>query len=148
MDDTGHSTDTVLIGRYLDTLTGQRQLSDQTVINYRRDLEELIELANQTKLATLSSSDIRRFTSKLHAKGLNPRSISRKLSAWRGFYRWLIEENLTSANPVEDIHAPKKNKPLPKALSVDDAVRVVASTSEKEAVEQDRACLLYTSRCV
>ena len=142
MDDTGHSTDTVLIGRYLDTLTGQRQLSDQTVINYRRDLEELIELANQTKLATLSSSDIRRFTSKLHAKGLNPRSISRKLSAWRGFYRWLIEENLTSANPVEDIHAPKKNKPLPKALSVDDAVRVVASTSEKEAVEQDRATLL------
>ena len=141
MDDTGHSTDTVLIGRYLDTLTGQRQLSDQTVINYRRDLEELIELANQTKLATLSSSDIRRFTSKLHAKGLNPRSISRKLSAWRGFYRWLIEENLTSANPVEDIHAPKKNKPLPKALSVDD-VRVVASTSEKEAVEQDRATLL------
>ena len=141
MDDTGHSTDTVLIGRYLDTLTGQRQLSDQTVINYRRDLEELIELANQTKLATLSSSDIRRFTSKLHAKGLNPRSISRKLSAWRGFSR-LIEENLTSANPVEDIHAPKKNKPLPKALSVDDAVRVVASTSEKEAVEQDRATLL------
>lgn len=142
MDNSGKSADNNLIDRYLDTLTGQRQLSGQTVINYRRDLDELLGFANKTGLITLSSGDIRRFISRLHAKGLNPRSISRKLSAWRGFYRWLIEENLTSANPVEDIHAPKKNKPLPKALSVDDAVRVVSGTPEKEVSEQDKATLL------
>lgn len=142
MDSSGKPADDILIDRYLDTLTGQRQLSDQTVINYRRDLEELVGFADKTGLTTLVSGDIRRFTSRLHAKGLNPRSISRKLSAWRGFYRWLIEENLTSANPVDDIHAPKKNKPLPKALSVDDAIRVVSGTPEKEAGEQDTASLL------
>lgn len=139
MADSG-DTDADLIGRYLDTLTGQRQLSGQTVVNYRRDLSELAELADKTRLAALSFADLRRFTSKLHAKGLNPRSISRKLSAWRGFYRWLIEENLTFTNPVDDIHAPRKNKPLPKALSVDDAVRVVASIPDKTG--QDNATLL------
>ncbi len=142
MDSSGKPADNDLIDRYLDTLTGQRQLSGQTVVNYRRDLEELIRFADKTGLTTLSSGDIRRFVSRLHAKGLNPRSISRKLSAWRGFYRWLIEENLTFSNPIDDIHAPRKNKPLPKALSVDDAIQVVASTSEKEANEQDKATLL------
>lgn len=138
----GESDDHTLIRLYLDTLSGQRQLSGQTVINYRRDLEELIGFADKTALTDLLSGDIRRFTSRLHAKGLNPRSISRKLSAWRGFYHWLIEENRMSANPFDDIHAPRKSKPLPKALSVDDAVRVVASFSEKEVAGQDKAILL------
>lgn len=139
MKDTGQSSDTGLIGRYLDTLTGQRQLSNLTVINYRRDLEELIAFSDKTRLTDLSSGDIRRFTSKMHAKGLNPRSIGRKLSAWRGFYRWLIEENSISINPVDDIHAPKKNKPLPKALSVDDAVRVVAGMPDNVQTGQEKA---------
>ena len=142
MDNPGKPADHHLIDRYLDTLTGQRKLSDQTVINYRRDLGELISFADTTRLLDLSSNDIRRFTSRLHAKGLNPHSISRKLSAWRGFYRWLIEENALSVNPVDDIHAPKKNKPLPKALSVDDAVRVVASIPDSQNEHQDAATLL------
>ncbi len=142
MDYPGKSDDHVLVNRYLDTLSGQRQLSDQTVIHYRRDLEELVGLADTTELTALSSGDIRRLTSKLHARSLNPRSISRKLSAWRGFYRWLVEENLTSVNPVEDIHAPKKSKPLPKALSVDDAIRVVANLPKEEETGQDTTTLL------
>lgn len=142
MDDTGHSPDTTLIGRYLDTLTGQRQLSVQTVVNYRRDLAQLVEFADKSELTELSSGDIRRFTSKCHANGLNPRSISRKLSAWRGFYRWLVEENLIHFNPVEDIHAPKKNKPLPKALAVDDAVRIVATVSSNPGKDKNETTLL------
>lgn len=53
--------------RYLDMLSGQRKLSDNTVENYRRDLEQLAELASKTALISLSSADIRRFISQLHA---------------------------------------------------------------------------------
>ena len=111
--------------RYLDMLSGQRKLSDNTVENYRRDLEQLAELAGKTALISLSSADIRRFISQLHAGGLSPRSLGRKLSAWRGLFQWLVEESVINTNPAEDIHAPKKDKPLPKALAVDDAVRLV-----------------------
>ena len=45
--------------RYLDMLSGQRTLSDNTVENYRRDLEQLAELAGKTALISLSSADIR-----------------------------------------------------------------------------------------
>ncbi len=126
------SPDQDQINGYLDMLVGQRKLSDHTVDNYHRDLEQLLALADGTPLTQLKEADIRRFSATLHSKGLNPRSISRKLSAWRGFYHWLLEQSAITVNPVENIHAPKKNKPLPKALTVDDAVRLVAGTSQKE----------------
>lgn len=147
------SQDTEQIDSYLDMLVGQRKLSDHTVENYRRDLEQLLTLANGTPLAQLRETDIRRFSAMLHSQGLSPRSISRKLSAWRGFYHWLLEQSIIAVNPTEGIHAPKKNKPLPKALTVDDAVRLVASASKAEQTEHPamRLCdqamfeLLYSS---
>ena len=137
--------------RYLAMLSGQRQLSSHTIDNYRRDIGQLAELAQGLSWTDLKTPDIRRFTAQLHARGLNPRSISRKLSAWRGFYRWLVEEAFLPGNPVEDIQAPTKNKPLPKALSVDDAVRLVATWPTPEKSRETRLCnqalfeLLYSS---
>lgn len=132
------------VSRYLDILSGQRKLPGNTVESYRRDLVQLQGLAGKTVLASLSPSDIRRCISQLHASGLSPRSISRKLSAWRGFFQWLVDESLIDVNPAEDIHAPKKSKPLPKALSVDDAVRLV---SVKSAVENATPADNATALC-
>ena len=92
--------------------------------------------------------DIRKRTSQLHSQGLNPRSIARKLSCWRGFYRWLAEKIDLPSNPVEGIKAPKKVKSLPKALGVDDAVHLVAHHGSDEATPSaNRAMfeLLYSS---
>lgn len=123
-------TNRTQVARYLDSLETQRKLSLHTVSNYRRDLLELVELAGALPggppLTALTHFHIRKFAAQLHAKDLNARSIARKLSAWRGFFEWLSEQETISANPVEGVKAPKRDKPLPKALSADDAVRVVA----------------------
>ena len=124
---TGEPHTTGFISRFLDMLAGQRQLSEHTLQGYRRDLEELASLTGPLTLPEIRSADLRRVMTRLHAGGLSPRSISRKLSAWRGFFRWLLEENIIAVNPAEDIHAPRKDKPLPKALPVDDAVRLAAT---------------------
>jgi integrase/recombinase XerC len=124
-----------LIDAYLEQLTTQRQLSPHTTANYRRDLAQLSILAAAASvpdLPLLTHFQIRKFTAKLHAQGLNPRSIARKLSAWRGFFGWLAAhgELLPSplaSNPVTGVKAPKRAKTLPKALSADDAVRLVSS---------------------
>lgn len=128
--------DAEIIDNYLDVLIGQRMLSDFTVSNYRRDLEQLVSLASGTSLLQLKEMDIRRFSAVLHGKGLSPRSISRKLSAWRGFFQWLLEQGKIEVNPTGGIHAPKKQKLLPKALAVDDAVRLVATESEDEQAKK------------
>jgi len=127
------STSQDRIAAYLDSLEKHRKLSPHTVENYRRDLSELLGLANalpgSPALSSVSPSHIRKFAAQLHAGGLNPRSIARKLSAWRGFFNWLSEHETLAANPVQGIKAPKRSKPLPKALSADDAVQVVAQAS-------------------
>ncbi|HJV81641.1 tyrosine recombinase XerC [Noviherbaspirillum sp.] len=144
------------IASYLDNLEKQRKLSSHTISNYRRDLVELVALTDtlpgNPALCAISHFHIRKFAAQLHAKGLNARSIARKLSAWRGFYEWLAEHDTLPANPVEGIKAPKRDKPLPKALSADDAVRVVAESSPgRDANSPSQLCnhamfeLLYSS---
>lgn len=143
------------IDDYLDYLAGQRQLAALTRNAYRRDLLELATLVTQPKphavLTEVDHFQIRKLTAQLHSQGLNARSIARKLSAWRGFFDWLAEQHAIAANPVAGIKAPKRNKTLPKALSADDAVRLVAHegvTSTQSAMQKCNHAmfeLLYSS---
>lgn len=149
------SSDQADIVGYLQHLQTQRKLSAHTLSNYGRDLEQLCVLAeaqSKLNLAMLSHFDIRRFASQLHAQGLSSSSIARKLSAWRGFYAWLSGQVSLDSNPATGVKPPKRAKPLPKALGVDDAVRLVAGKiagAAEESVAQlcNRAMfeLLYSS---
>ena len=107
---------------------------------------------SKATLTSVTHFQIRKFAAQLHAQGLNARSIARKLSAWRGFYNWLSEQNAITSNPVDGIKAPKRSKPLPKALAADDAVRLVAEPAPgKNADSATQLCnhamfeLLYSS---
>lgn len=152
----GSQADTATVEAYLLHLRTQRKLASLTVDSYRRDLMQLCllmaEVGSTMRLAGLNHFHIRRFAAQLHAKGLDGRSIARMLSAWRGFYRRLAELGRVTSNPVEGVRAPKRGKPLPKALSVDDAVRLVAMPSSGEDMHSPGACcnramfeLLYSS---
>lgn len=114
------------IESYLRILRTQRQLSSHTLHSYLLDLQELLQFADGKPLHQLNFLDLRRLTTQKHAEGLSPRSIARKLSCWRGFYDWLAQQMALPANPVVGIKAPKRARTLPKALGVDDAVRLVA----------------------
>ena len=138
--------------RYLTHLATQRKLSPHTLLAYRRDLAELQTLLGTTAWTAVVHADIRRITSTLHARSLTPRSIARKLSSWRGFFHWLAHNATLAANPVDGIRAPKRARGLPKALSVDDAVHLVSTPSQRHATPEpadlcNRAMfeLLYSS---
>jgi len=137
---------------YLAHLATQRKLSAHTVAAYGRDLRELAALSDGKAWDALTHFDIRRYAAQLHGRGLDARSIARKLSGWRGFFAWLGQHSTLPANPVEGVRAPKRAKTLPKALSVDDAVQLVApSAPSAGAGEPARLCdramfeLLYSS---
>lgn len=145
-----------LVARYLEHLEKQRKLSLHTVRNYGRDLHDLLAFADnipgQPELAAVTQFHIRKLAGQLHAQGLNPRSIARKLSACRGLFDWLAHNESIAANPVDGVKAPKRDKPLPKALSADDAVRVVSEARPgRDARAPSELCnramfeLLYSS---
>lgn len=119
------------IEQYLQGLDTQRKLSKHTLAAYRRDLIELSALAASARLtlAEVTHFHVRKFAAQLHAGGLSPRSIARRLSAWRGFYGWLSERSGVMVNVVDGVRAPKLIRPLPKALPADEAVRLVSRTT-------------------
>jgi integrase/recombinase XerC len=69
------------------------------------------------------------------------------LSAWRGFYHWLVRHRGFSANPVLGVRAPKAARPLPKALSVEAAQQLLDEQPRTAALVRDAAMfeLLYSS---
>lgn len=136
---------------YLDELAQQRRQSPHTVSNYRRDLLVLCELIGELpgdyRLDTVQTPHIRRFIAQMHARGLGGRSLARRLSAWRGFYRWLGLRGEMSINPVEGIRSPKSPKALPKLLSPDEANRLLDSSGDAVMEIRDQAMfeLFYSS---
>jgi integrase/recombinase XerC len=137
-----------LAGEYLDALKHQRRLSAATLENYGRALNVLLALRGDKPLESMQAAEVRRYVAQLHARGLSPRSLALALSAWRGYFRWLARHRDFVSNPVLGIRAPKAARPLPKALSVETAQRLLDGEGETTPLGvQDAAMfeLLYSS---
>ena len=121
-----------LVARYLDHVRFEKRLAERTLTLYSLDLEKLTDFAQEAKLelTQVQTAHIRRWVALMHGGGRSGRGIALILSGWRGFYAWLGREGLVNSNPVQDVRAPKAPKPLPKALSVDDAVQLADFTPD------------------
>jgi integrase/recombinase XerC len=136
-----------LTREYLDALRHQRRLSPATLRNYGHALSLLLSLSQGTDLDALEPAQVRRYVALMHSKGLSPRTLALTLSAWRGCFRWLVRHRGFQANPVVGIRAPRAGRPLPKALSVEAAQRLLDEVPEGPALLRDAAMfeLLYSS---
>jgi integrase/recombinase XerC len=126
---------------YLQHLTFERGLSALTCQNYARDIKLLESLAADTSLDSLQNTQIRRFIATLHGRGLGGKSIARALSAWRGYYDYLIHHKGFTQNPIMGLRAPKTAKTLPQALSTDQAVKFVDIQGDGLLEQRDHAIL-------
>lgn len=136
-----------LVSAYLAHLTHERRLSLLTEKSYARDLAVLLQLSEKIALAQLRAHDIRHFIAKLHGGGLSGRSLARMLSAWRGFYRYLMRQHGYPDNPCNGIRVPKSPRNLPHALSPDEAVKLMGFAHDDPLSVRDRAMfeLFYSS---
>jgi integrase/recombinase XerC len=136
------------ITQYLQHLVASHRHAQGTLTNYQRDLERLPELCGSVDLTSLSMHDIRRCMIILNKQGLHGKSIAHALSVWRGFYDWLHSKGLTQSNPVLGLKAPRSSKPLPKALSVDNAVQLSSFVGDGLAVaNRDNAMIELMYSC-
>ena len=128
------AADAALVERYLAHVRVEKRLAERTLALYSLDLEKLAQFAAQSGVAltTVGNHHVRRWVAQMHAGGRSGRGIALILSGWRGFYAWLGREGLISANPVQDVRAPKQPRPLPKALGVDEAVQLADHHDEED----------------
>ncbi len=139
------------VEQWIQHLETNRRYSGHTLAAYRRDLQQLVLLADGKQLNQLVNGNIRHFLGRLHAQGHEPRSLARMLAAWRGFYKWWAPQINMATNPAADVRAPKVARALPKALSVDQTQALldapVMTAQNTPAALRDRAMfeLFYSS---
>lgn len=126
-----------LIKLFLDHLKFERRLSVHTQIAYSKDLHDWAQFLgkemNVDLIAQVNPSFIRSWLASLREVGVTPRSIIRKISALKSFYKFLLRTGVISISPMTQITAPKMGKSLPVFIKEDEAValgELVAVSSE------------------
>lgn len=117
-----------LFKKYIKYLELERGISPLTVRNYATDIQSFLDFLGRNGVVSLSEVDrsiLRRYLGWLHEQGVVRASISRKLSALRSFYRYLVRENLVDTEPLSSLSAPKLEKRLPTFLTTEEVSRLL-----------------------
>jgi integrase/recombinase XerC len=112
-----------LIDGYMDVLAGERGSSPHTIRNYGDDLRQFAAWMKDNGIgdpAGVTHLHVRGYLADLQKQEYAKRSVSRKLSALRSFFRHLVREGRLEASPLQFIRTPKQDKRLPKFLYVDE----------------------------
>jgi len=123
----------------------QRGLSRATLAGYRRDLEGFAKWL-RGDLVGAQESDLREYLAAKLAERRSPRSVSRFLSAARGFYQRAVDTGVITVDPTANLSRPLLGRPLPVSLSEDEVERLLAAPKSDDPEDhpgafRDRAML-------
>ena len=116
-----------LMNSFLDYLKVEKGLAPLSVAAYHSDLEQYSEFLLKRKRAPLAArrQDVRDFLNELLSNGVDGRSVARKLSALRHFYKYLLLDRYIKIDPTLNIDSPRQWKVLPKSLATDEVESVL-----------------------
>ena len=140
---------------FLDMLTAERGAAMNTRQAYKRDLADVTLYLRGEKNSDLDKASteelkayIEYLTHKIHTKGENKsqiavRTVARRLSAMRQYYRYLVSEDVRGDDPTTTIESPKQGRTLPKTLSEDEVAQLIKTAGEGGGADSVRlVCLL------
>ena len=127
------------ISDFCNYITHQKRYSPHTVVAYQKDLEQfntfLVKQYDITSVNDVTSIIIRSWIVELIEEGITPRSINRKISTLKSFYKFLLKNKLTESNPLVKIVTPKIAKRLPVFLGEIDVDKLFSEISFQDDFE-------------
>ena len=125
------------VDSYLESLRSQRQLSRHTLDAYGRDLRELLQFLRGCMPPIEDYKDInylhlQDFFARKHRSGLSPRTLRRQLSSLRGWFTYLLDQQLLEADPSAGLNLPKAQQRLPKVLDSDQVKQLLDSDTKTD----------------
>lgn len=132
------------IEKFIRYLQIEKNYSAHTILNYRLDLEDFGKFLGEAELEKIDYLVLRKYLATLKEKNLGVRTINRRLSALRSFFKFLVREGLLKNNPITSLSSPKQEKHLPIFLTENEVTQLIEAVSPKEANERslrDRAVL-------
>ena len=139
------------IDKFLNYLTIEKNYSAHTVNNYKADLGEFRDFLDSRGGKDIKGIDyflLRKFLSVLNDKKLSKRTISRKISTLKSFFKFVLRENLVKNNPAASLIYPRLDKPLPNFLTEKEVKNILELPKGDELMSlRDKAILefLYSS---
>ncbi|OGX19108.1 MAG: tyrosine recombinase XerC [Omnitrophica WOR_2 bacterium RBG_13_44_8b] len=133
------------IDKFIRYLEIEKNYSPHTILNYRLDLEDFKKFIGDTALEKIDYLALRKFLAVLREKNLGTRSVGRKLSAMRSFFRFLTRDGYLKINPILSLSSPKLEKHLPQFLTEGETTKLIESAFAKSQNDEmglrDRAIL-------
>src|SRR5438132_1151304 len=121
-----------MVESFLDYLKVEKGLARLTASAYQSDLVQFAEFLNgrRRELTQARREDVRGFLSQLFANGVKDRSVARKLSTLRHFYKYLLLDRMIEQDPTLEIDSPRQWKVLPKSLAASEIVSMIESAAQ------------------
>jgi integrase/recombinase XerD len=133
------------LDQFLHYLVVEKGLSANTIDAYGHDLARFLDFAKNRGMETAGKIDrveVKGFLHSLQKEGLSARSRARNLAAVRSFFRFLIQEGILEANPIEDVESPEMTRALPETLTVRDVEKLLCQPDTRSPLGvRDRAML-------
>jgi len=138
------------INDFISMLRIERQLSKNTLVSYRRDIEGIKLFCQKNELfcwTDITEKHVQSYVASRFRNGLTGRSLQRALSSIRMFYDYLLFNNKVFNNPAKNIRAPKTVTKLPAYLDVDMTEKLLNRESQESLIVRDKAMfeLFYSS---
>jgi integrase/recombinase XerD len=134
-----------MIALFIQYCAAEAGLADATLEAYERDLSDFVralKLENAAQLEGVESTDMVRYVDRCRGSNLAARTIVRRLSAIRMFYRFLRQEGYLESDPTETFESPKLRKSLPDVLTVQEVERLLEQPDPGQPLGlRDRAAL-------
>lgn len=128
MPEGGRENAWLLAARYCDSLRVENNASEHTVRNYMVDLRDFLRWTERSGIDPLEPThrQLRRYLGELDRAQYARRTVNRRLSSIRGFFRWLVANGFLETSPADVLHGLKENKTLPHRISAQDMVRILS----------------------
>ncbi len=116
---------------FLEMLAAERGAAQATVAAYRNDIIDAARCFKRGAFEEAASEDLRGYLARLARLGTAPRSVARKLSALRQFFRFLVLERVRNDDPTTQLDGPRLGRPLPKALGQTEVSALLSAARAK-----------------
>lgn len=129
-----------MVDAFCDSLRIERNASVHTVRAYRVDLMDFVRWSGREGVAPLSAThrQLRRYLGELDRAQYSRTTINRRLSALRGFYRWLNVTGATDMDPASVLQGPKQPKSLPHVIKPADMAKLLSVHGKRDAEGRER----------
>ncbi|MDD4556004.1 MAG: site-specific tyrosine recombinase XerD [Alphaproteobacteria bacterium] len=131
-----------LIKIFLEMMSAEKGAASNTISAYEVDMEQFFEIMQQKTVKEISKEDLSKYVQTLSQMKYSAKSISRKISTVREFFKFLFSEKEIKENPASYLSSPKLDKPLPKFLTQEEMREMIEFAQSRDELAHRRMSVM------